>query len=367
MLAELTQSLALQGVESGIVAAKGRRVGETHISPKGVDVNLSRTGFISRIWTGHSAMMLRTLRQIATNYDLLHVHELWHYPGYSAYRVASDLGKPFLVTIHGALEPWALNHKGAKKRIYMKFMQRRILNKASVLHALTVEEVKQIRSQKIATPIVKIPNGINPKTFQELPQSTEFLKCYPQLAGKKLILFLGRIHPKKGLDVLTEAFGSISIVRDDVALIIAGPDEIGYQSELVTKLKRHGVAQKVLFTGPLNGRMKLAALSVADIFVLSSYSEGFSVAVLEAMACGLPLVLSRQCYFPEVAEQGAGLVIEPDVDQLRNALLWLLDRPDRRQDMGMAGRKVVMGHYTWTHVATQMEKVYCDMVSSGGR
>ena len=191
-----------------------------------------------------------------------------------------------------------------------------------------------------------------------MPPKEEFQRRYPALDGKETILFLGRLHPKKGLDILTKAFAEIAHTRSNVHLVIVGPDEVGYRSKMQQELQNRGAASMATFTGPLGGRDKLAAFSAADIFVLPSYSEVLGLTVIEAMACGLPVIISRQCYFPEVAEANAGLVIDTDPTQLAQALLRLIGEPQLRRDMGKRGQALVSQRYTWDKVADQMQQLY---------
>ena len=333
--------------------------------PKGVDLQLFTQSFLAKLWTCHSLDLARAVQHQASKFDLIHIHEIWHHPCYAAYRAARKAGKPYVITVHGALAPWALNYKVLKKKIYAALIQKHILNGAAATHAITQEEVNHIRAFRVSSPVAVIPNGIDPEKFQGLPPREELEKLYPKLEGKKIILFLGRIHPIKGLDILVKAFGKIAKIRGDVRLVVAGPDSAGYQNQVERLLKTEGVLDKTVFTGMLTGQRKLAALSRADIFVLPSYSEGFSMSILEAMACGLPVVITRQCHFPEIAEARAGIVVVPDANQLAEALARLLDEPQLRKEMGANGRRLVQEKFTWDKVAEQMIRLYRDVLEGG--
>jgi len=233
-------------------------------------------------------------------------------------------------------------------------IQKRILKEASAIHAITNEEVRQIKNFVNNKNIIMIPNGINPEDFMDLPSRKELEKLYPKLKGKKIILFMGRIHPKKGLDLLAKAFRRIGRERDDVYLLIAGPDNVDYKEKIEKILKEEGVLDKVIFTGMLKDRKKLVALGGSDIFILPSYSEGFSMAILEAMISKLPVIITHQCNFPEVAEYGAGIVIKPDSEQLTKALSKLLNDPHLCEKMGENSHKLI---------ADQMIKLYKKVLS----
>jgi len=249
-----------------------------------------------------------------------------------------------------------------RKRIYAISIQRRILREAAALQALTQEEAKHMRTFGVNNRTRVIPNGIDSEEFQTLPSPEAFEELYPELRGKKVLLFLGRLHPIKGLDILAKAFGKITIGREDVHLVIAGPDSEGYQIQVERGLTSEGVVSKTTFTGMLAGSERLAALSRADVFLLPSYSEGFSMALLEAMICGLPVVITQQCCFPEVAEAKAGIVIEPDPNQLAESLTRLLDDARLRKEMGANGRQLVLEKFTWHKVTDQMVQLYEDVL-----
>lgn len=361
----LSECLLRKGVEVDVFAPAKRRTANQIAQLDGVSTTLFKLGFFSRIWTAHSPALAQALRREISEIDLVHIHEIWHHPHFAAYRAAKKARKPYIVSIQGALEPWCLSYKALKKKVYAALIQKRILNEAATIHAVNQEEVKHIRAFGVKTPVTVISNGIDPEEFQNLPPREEMERLYPELKGRKVLLFVGRIHPIKGLDILARAFGQIATCRDDVRLVIVGPDSEGYQNQVERLLKSESVLDKTIFTGMLAQKKKLAALSRADIFVLSSYSEGFSIAVLEALACGLPMIITSKCHFPEVAEARAGIVINPDSDQLAEALAKLLGNPELSKGMSANGRRLVMEKFSWDRIADQMIQVYQDVL--GGK
>jgi len=354
----LTEAMVRKHMEVTVFAPVDRNSSGDVVQLEGVRVRLFKQNLLSGIWRAYSSELAKALHREVEKFDLIHIHEIWHYPHFAAYRAAKRVRKPYIVTVRGALGPWCLNYKALKKRIYAALIQRRILNGAAAIQAITQEEVKHIRAFGVDSPIFTIPNGIDSEEFSELPPREELEKLYPELQGKKVVLFLGRIHPIKGLDLLARAFGQVARERKDVHLLIVGPDERGYRDKIERLFVSEGVIEKVTFTGMLTGKEKLAALSRADIFVLPSYSEGFSMAILEALACGLPVIITRQCHFPEVAEARAGIVIDPDSAQLAEAIVELMDDPKLREEMGNNGRRLVMERFTWDKVADRMIELY---------
>lgn len=362
MIAGLTRALQKQGVSCTVFAPVGRRVGTDPVWLDGADVRLFPTAWLALGWIGYAPTISVALREALASHDLVHIHELWHFPHYAAYRAAQEAGKPYVVTVHGAMDPWAMRQKWLRKWIYMTLLQRRILQRAAAVQAVTATEADQIRARGIRTPIAVIPNGIDPDSFQNLPPKSVFLQRFPDLEGKQVVLFLGRIHPIKGLDILAHAFPKVLSHHQDVRLVIAGPDEDSHRRRIEALLAAGGVVDRTVFTGMLTETEKLAALAASDVFVLPSYSEGLSLSVLEALASGLPVIITRQCQFPEVAHADAGLVIDPDAGQLHDALSRLLENPVEGRAMGQRGRQMVMQRYTWDSVAARVRKLYVDIV-----
>ena len=355
----LAEALHCRGIRSSIFATRYPENGHL-ITSDLIEVSAFRKGFMSSLWTAHSSRLASELNAVVREFDIVHIHELWHFPHYAAYKAAKSAGVPFVITVHGELDPWVLRYRSIRKRIYWRLMQRSILANAAVLHAISQPEVGQIRSLGVKTPTRVIPNGI-PKSEIAYPSDPgTFLSLHPELYGKRIILFLGRLHPKKGLDLLGDAFAAIEREShfDDVRLVIAGPDEGGYRAELEKRLASRGVISKTVFTGMLTGDVKRSALDSADVFVLPSYSEGFSISVLEALARATPVVITTGCNFPQVGEAGAGKVIEPIADHLTQALREILDDSVLGDRMGDLGRKLVQNQYTWDRVAERMSHLY---------
>jgi len=353
----LSEALARKGVEISIFSPFRENDKRDIIKPKDIQVELFKAGIFSSFWNGYSFELQKNIFNRINDFDLVHIHEIWHYPCFISYLAAKNR-KPYIITLHGTLDTWCLNYKSFKKRIFSFLIQRRILNQANALHALTEKEKEDIKNFGIDNYTEVIPNGINIKEFDNLPSRLDLEKIYPQLKNRKAILYFGRIHPKKGLDILARAFGIIARDRDDICLIIAGPDENGHQKEVEKILKEEKALQKVIFTGSLTGRERLTVLGGADLFVLSSYSEGFSMAVLEAMTCRLPVVITHQCNFPEVAKHKAGFVINPDKKELVLALNNLLKDPFLCKEMGKNGRRLILREFTWDKIADQMIDLY---------
>ncbi|MDE0154167.1 MAG: glycosyltransferase [Gammaproteobacteria bacterium] len=364
-VSELTSELARQGVNCEIVTTRGYRVGINPISPPGVPIYSFDTGFPARLWTGYSVELSRFLNERAGSFDLIHIHGVWHYPAYSAFLAARKHKLPCVLTIHSELSEWGLRQKALKKRIYRLVLLDRILRNVNALHAITRAEKEQTVKLGYETPVILAPNGIEPAPFEALPDRAEFIQRFPVLKGKRIILFLGRLHAKKGLDILARSFSTIARRFEDAVLLVVGPNKFGTREKMEAILSSENLLDRTVFTGLLTGEDKLAAMSCADLFVLPSHSDVLGIAVLEAMAARLPVVITEGCEFPEVSEHGAGLVVEADEAPITEAITKLLSDADLCRRMGQQGRKLVTKRYTWQTTAATMANLYKTLVAGG--
>lgn len=364
-VAGLTAALERYGVHSEIVTTTGLGVG-THLLPTPhVVAHPFPTEFPACIWPAYSRKLARFLEHATAGFDVIHIHEIWHYPGYVASSVARRHDIPYVVSLHGELDERRLRHKWFKKWMYRKLFLAHILRSADALHAVAQKEQTHIARLGYKVPMFVSPNGISLDQLDDFtfPETSGFLGKYPQLIGKRVVLFLGRIHSLKGLDVLARSFIRIASRFGDVTLLIAGQDQDGTRDKVEGILRTAGMLDRVLFTGMLTGSDKLAACACADLFVLSSYSEGFSIAVIEALAAGLPVVISEQCNFPEVAEAGAGFVVPAEDEPVVRAISALLSDIDLSACMGRNGRRLVMERYTWPAIAESTADCYRTLIT----
>jgi glycosyltransferase involved in cell wall biosynthesis len=288
--------------------------------------------------------------------DGVHIHGLWEQSTAVAARAARSLGKPYVLSAHGMLEPWALANKRLKKLLYAALVERENVARAACVHALTRAEAHQYIRFGARSPIAVIPNGVD----IPLTKSAElFLNQFPELNGKRIVLFLARLHPKKGLDLLLDAWTELAKSWPEAHLVVAGPDSEGMRAKLERLTSLRGLRHQVLFTGMLNEPMKWSALASAECFVLPSYSEGLSVGVLEAMGMGLPVIITESCNMPEVQDHQAGWQIKANLHQLTAALHQFLRNTNlRNRELGSNGARFVAARRTWTTIAAQMADVY---------
>jgi len=301
----------------------------------------------------------QTFRDLVRESAGLHVHGLWQLSTYAAARAAQSESKPYIVSAHGMLESWALANKRLKKTAYAWLFERANLRSAACLHALTRAEARDYRNFGLRNPIAVIPNGVD---VPSVSSPEVFLNRFPELRGKRLVLFLGRIHFKKGLDVLCEAWTRVSRDWPDAQLVLAGPDFENTRKSIEMLLEERQIRSRVTFTGMLANDLKWSAFRAAECFVLPSYSEGLSVSVLEAMGMGVPVIVSEQCNLPEVAQHNCGWVIQPRAprgNELEQALDDVLRASSQtRARLGANGRRLVSQRYSWRVVGEQMSALY---------
>lgn len=319
---------------------------------------------------GYSPELKQALQERLASGDIVHVHGLWMYPGLLGRQLSGRLAAKHLISPHGMLEPWALRNSRWKKRLAAWLFEARNLQSADCLHALCTAEAEHFRRYGLRNPIAVIPNGVDPRTFANPPDRSVLEARFPALRARRWILFLSRIHPKKGLLHLLQAWKTVCARPVDLSsgllppssnwvLVIAGPDEIGHESQVKQRCRDLGLESTVLFTGPLRGADKLAALGHSELFVLPSFSEGFSMAALEAAAAGLPVLLTPQCNFPELARAGAAIEVAPDAASCAAGLRHILTVPQaERRAMGRHAQRLVTHAYIWPRIAEQMLAVY---------
>lgn len=308
-----------------------------------------------------SGDLLLWLWQNVGDYDLLHSHTLFTPLMDVAHLICQMKQVPYMMTPHGMLEPWALAYKAWKKRLYYRLVEQRSLQKAAAIQALTGVEVEQIRALGLEKTAL-VPNGIHCEQFQQLPPAQLFYDAYPQLQGKSIVFFLGRIDPKKGLDLLATAFAAVAKVYPDVHLVVAGPDSINFLPTAQGYFDEAGCADQVTFTGMIKGDLKLAALAAASVYVAPSRSEGFSMSILEGMASGLPCVFTTGCNFAEAATAGVAYETAIEADAISTALLDCFADLDRAQAMGDRAKQFIFDHYTWDSIASRLAGAYGDML-----
>ena len=289
---------------------------------------------------------------------LIHIHGLWIYPSVAALRWSRS-GKPYVVSPHGMLDPWALKNSRWKKRISAALYEDRHLRGAACLHALNHAEAEAMRGYGLRNPICVIPNGV------ELPDAPE---AESSRGTKRHLLFLGRLHPKKGLSLLVQAWCKVQRMAEESGwrLIIAGWDQNGHQAELQALAAKLHTSSSIDFAGPKFGEAKSELFREASAFILPSLSEGLPMAILEAWSWRLPVLMTTSCNLSEGSKAGAAIMMETDSESICGALsqLFSMDSVERGA-MGARGRRLVEEQFRWPRVADQMTQVYDWILGQG--
>jgi glycosyltransferase involved in cell wall biosynthesis len=295
-------------------------------------------------------------------FDVVHLHSVFLWPTFAAARAAERAGVPYLVAPRGMLVGDLLRRRGRlRKRLWIRLVERRTLARAAALHATSELEAEEVaRLGMPLPPIYVVPNGVEAEPWT-LGRETEISPAVRAvLARRPLLLFLGRLSWKKGLDRLVAALAEVP----GATLAIAGNDEEGYRERLDRLAAASGVADRVVYLGPVHGADKAGLLHGADALVLPSHSENFGNAVLEAMAAGLPVAVTPEVGLAGVVrEHGAGVVTAGDPPRLAAALRRLLADPEGRRAMGDRGAAAAVQEFGWGSVAARMEEAYVEVLA----
>jgi glycosyltransferase involved in cell wall biosynthesis len=299
------------------------------------------------------------LKREIKRFDLVHIHSLYLFTTFAAGHYALRHGVPFILRPHGSLDPYIYPRHRWRKRVVETLYQDRLFRRAAAVHYTTEDERKLAAPYTFDRPGFVVPLGLDLEDYRPLPEPGGFRARHPETEGKRILLFFGRINFKKGLDILAKAFGRIARARDDVHLVIAGPDNDGLQADVERWLEAEGVRERTSFTGMITGEAKLALLRDADLFLLPSHTENFGISVIEAMACGLPVLISDKvniCH--EVEAGGAGLVEPLDPERFADRALQMLADPERLRAYGEKGIASVERLFAWPRIGEQLERAY---------
>lgn len=305
------------------------------------------------------------LRKHLLNSDIVVVAGLWQYPTWISAKVCREIGKPYVVSPHGMLDPWPMEQKSWKKEMYLRLVEKQALGKAAALHAMSPSEAKHLA--KWNQSVFVVPGGVSKDVCGGLVDSSAIFTKYPALENRKYVLFLGRLHPKKQPEVAILAFHKAFEHDSRIMLVMAGPCEIDYRRYLQGLVDKLGIGSRVFFSGLINGEAVTEAYRSASVFVLPSLHENFGFAVVEAMAQECPVIVSDRVDVASfVARAAAGLVVAPNVDSFAEALAIILQDPDASSEMGQNGRNLVLTQFTSDKVAQEFTRV-CEDIVAGKR
>jgi glycosyltransferase involved in cell wall biosynthesis len=300
------------------------------------------------------------LKKELRNIDVIHLHNYPTMINVTAHRFARQYHIPYVLQAHGSLATYF--QRGTLKRLYDRFWGKSLLKDAAKAVAVAPAEVETYRRMGLNEKKIEIvPNGVDASEFENLPPRGQFRKKHG-LEERKVILYLGRIHATKGLDILVGAFAAMLREKSDARLIIAGPDD-GYLPALKKLAHKLDIEEKTIFTGALYGRDKLQAMVDADVFVMPSAYEIFGIAVLEACICGTPVIVTDRCGIAPEITADLGQVIRHDESALRDALLKALGTPAPNEISKEKRRQALLDRFSWQKLAVKVEGIYLGIIS----
>ena len=299
--------------------------------------------------------IISSLKKNLKKYDIVHIHEVRTLQSLILYYFCRKYDVPYIISPHGSLPQ--MNSKIFFKKVYDYLIGYKILKCASKIIAITRTEKEYLMKIGIKKEnITLIPNGIDFNDYLELPVKGLFRNEYNINNEDDLILFLGRIHKIKGLDLLVTAFAELLKERTNIKLVIAGNDH-GYLHKIKVLIKKLNIEDNIIFTDFIWGEKKLSAYIDADVYVLPSIYEIFGVTLLEAFACSTPVIVTDRCGIADIVKIG-GYVVEYDSEQLRDAMFKMLSDDELRRRFGEEGRKLVKAEFAWSEIVTKMEEIY---------
>jgi poly(glycerol-phosphate) alpha-glucosyltransferase len=312
-----------------------------------------------------------------SNADMAHLHALWMFTSVVVNRWSRKKHRPYVVTLNGMLEPWATQNSRWKKKLALLFYEQSCLDGAACIQANSEAELQSARLFGLRNPVAVIPNGIDlPELASERRTHSEGTVAALKAEGRKVLLYLGRIHPKKGLFNLLRAWAGVQAFSDKAqgsngkewVLAVAGWGEARHEEELRLQIANHQSRGSVVLLGPQFNRDKQLCFRNCDAFILPSLSEGLPMAVLEAWSYAKPVLITPECNLPEGFARGAALGIEPSTLGIERGLNLLFESTEGdRQTMGHHGLKLVSERFTWSKVAAEVHMVYGWVLGGGSR
>ena len=358
-----TKLLRSKGIEVALLAANDEHSAEDATAYRDVpqySYEKSSLPILKQI--GFSSKILPQIERFHP--DIIHLQGLWQYCSAAVLRYAKHHPEvKVIIQPHGMLDPWAVKNSAWKKRIVGRLYEYENLLQADCIHALCQSEAEAVRLFGLDNPIAIIPNGIN---LPDMPLN-EILTRRSASGGRKTLLFIGRIHPKKGIHELIEALDIISTknpkLLKDWQVKIAGWDQLNHTAELKELIKTRGLDNCVRLIGAAFGEDKEHLLTEATAFILPSFSEGLPMTVLEAWAYALPVVMTPQCNIPEGFDAEAALRCDPHPESIATTLTCLFtSSTERLAEIGLRGRQLVQARFTWDNVADRIIDLYKSLV-----
>jgi glycosyltransferase involved in cell wall biosynthesis len=306
----------------------------------------------------YTPQMKKRLRKEIKNFDIVHLHDFRTYQNVLVHRYVKRYGVPFVIQAHGDVP--ILTEKQFLKNIYDILWGKNILKDASKTFALNQTEVDQYRNYGVKSSDIKVvPNGIDVSEYNDLPQYGTFRRKYNIKDNVKIILYVGRIHESKGIQLLVEAFADTIKKLNNVYLVFVGPDD-GYQQKLCQRINKLNLKNKILFTGFVDSQEKKSAFVDSDVFVTPRF-YGFPITFLEACICGVPIITTNNGDKIDWIDDNMGFIVEYEKDKLQNAIFNVISDIKLKQKFSNTGKRVVISDFTWEKLIEKIEHIYFDI------
>lgn len=349
---------------------KGHQVVVVYVSGRGTDPkNLpvydfeikAFPYFMSRKWA-YSPSLNTYLKKNISSFDIVHLHGIWLFPNLSVGINGKRSGVPYIVRPAGSLDPVPLKMKGNKKKLYLQLIERKIIDGAAAIHVVSDREAKNVKELNFTTPIIHIPNGIEPDKFNSDREKSLLRQEFKFPKDKVLVLTLGRISPIKNLEFLGRVLKECLSVNDQLRYVMAGPDHTPYAKSLKKYYEDLGIMDKCYFVGEVKGRQKTELLNACDIFCMPSLSENFGIAALEALAAGLPLIISENTPWQQINEYGAGYCLPLSEEVFSTKLIQLCEDQQLRTIQSEQALTIA-SNFAWSNISKKMIESYQEITN----
>lgn len=322
--------------------------------------------FFGRTGWQFSPFLTEALEKNIKNFDLLYIIGLWNYPVSMAAYLCRKYDKPYVLKPGGSIGASSFIRGKWKKYIYYSLIAKKNIQNASAIHFTSEYEKKcAVNFLKFDPKNFVIQNALDAAELADLPPKDALSAIYPVLKNSRVLLFLGRLHPIKGLDLLVRAYTRLAEEYKDIYLVIAGHDQFNYRVSLEKIFREKGLSGRVVLTGMLTGRDRLTALSGSDVFIQPSYYESLGMSALEAMAAGVPVVISDKMGISKmVNEHKAGIVVKTDEQSLYEGIKTLLENRDLASEISANGKNLVFSEYNIEKVSDMMMDAFNDIVKN---
>jgi len=320
---------------------------------------LHSQGLAGLLFGGETESELERLAPI----DVLHLHGVWDPVLVRAAAWCRKRGVPYVLCPHGMLDDWSLQQGAAKKKFALAITHRALTRRAGTIHVLNEHEKTTIGRLGFGTRMDVIPNGIFIEEVDVVTKPREFRDSIEGLGDAPYALFLSRLHYKKGLDILADAWALACPDLPGVRLVIAGPRDDNSIDDFNQRIAKAGLTDSVFVVGPIYGTTKTSAYRDASVFVLPSRQEGFSMAITESLALGTPAVVSTECHYPDISEFDAGIETSLAPEDVADGLRKMFRDEVFSKQAAERGAKLVRERYTWPAIARQSISVYQQITS----